>query len=168
VDQLPSYMPDGSILFGRQGETDGQYQIWRMKESDESPIHLPGVYARSPVVSKSGRYMACRILDQHQASGRWLVAVVDLTNLTILGTYPRIPFGAQIKWSPDESALTYVKDSNGVSNIWKTSIANRSEEAVTHFEEETIFSFDWSPKSDDLAMVRGIPASDVILIRRSQ
>jgi serine/threonine protein kinase/Tol biopolymer transport system component len=165
-DQLPSFLPDGSVLFGRQSDIDGRFGIWKMKPQGETPVRLLTMSAMNPIASPSGRYLACLIQDQ--ASSGWQVAVVDLSSLAVLGRFPQIPSGTQVRWSPDEKALTYVRDIGGVSNIWKTSIANRLEEAVTHFREDTIFSFDWSPKSHDLAMVRGIPASDVILLRRAR
>jgi hypothetical protein len=91
-----------------------------------------------------------------------------LRTLSVMKRYPQIPTNTLIRWSPDESALVYVRDRMAVSNLWQTSIVSGLESSVRKFEEDKIFSFDWSQTTGDLAMVRGIDASDVLLIKRSQ
>jgi WD40 repeat protein len=162
--QSPTFTPDGWILFGRQA--DGRYQIWRVRKTGEDASPLMDMAARSPSVSPSGRYLVCRLLDER--SEKWRVAVIDLHTLKVIGQYAKVPSGSRVKWAPDETALTYVREVNGVSNVWKASIANGSEAPLTKFKELKIFSFDWSPDGQNLGMVRGIDASDVILFKYSE
>jgi hypothetical protein len=119
--------------------------------------------AGSPVVSLGGRYLVCKMLEEH--SGEWQVTVVDLPKLRIVKRFDRIPIDTPVQWYPDETALVYVKDEKGISNLWKTVINSGLEVPVTQFKEDKIVSFDWSPNAHDHAMVRGIASSDVLLIK---
>jgi Tol biopolymer transport system component len=161
-DASPSFTPDGSVLFSRQAA--GHVHIWRIGNTGGNPAQVLGMDARNPAVSPSGRYMACNVWDQ----GKWQAAVINLRTLSVMKRYPQIPTNTLIRWSPDESALVYVRDRMAVSNLWQTSIVSGLESSVRKFEEDKIFSFDWSQTTGDLAMVRGIDASDVLLIKRSQ
>ncbi len=163
-DQSPSFTPDGSILFSRLAA--GHAQIWRMGKTGGDPVQLLGVDARTPAVSPSGRYMVCELLNR--TSGKWQVAVIELRRLRVVRRFTQIPTSTLIRWSPDESALVYVKEQMDVSGLFQTSIVSGRESSVRKFEEDKIFSFDWSPTTGDLAMVRGIDASDVLLIKRAQ
>ncbi|MGB6687501.1 MAG: protein kinase [Terracidiphilus sp.] len=163
-DWYPNFAPDGSILYSPQSL--GHFRILRIKSGGGDPTQLLTVEAKSPVVSPTGRYMACRVMDQ-KSSMHWQAAVVDLRSLRIVRRYPRIPPENPVVWLPDETSLTYVKDKDGVSNIWRTSIVTGREEQLTAFKEDSIFSFDWSLPAGDLALVRGITSSDVLLIRRA-
>ncbi len=160
-----TFAPDGSILFGTQ--TEGHFRILKMSRQSEAPAQLLTAEAKAPVVSGSGKLLLCKIMDR-PSNMRWQVAIVDLATRQIVKRYPGIPVASPLRWSPDGSALTYLRDENGVSNIWKTSIATGAEEELTRFKDDKIFSFDWSPDGRDFAMVRGIAASDVQLIRRAR
>jgi serine/threonine protein kinase/Tol biopolymer transport system component len=161
-----SFSPDGSILFGT--ESGGHSHILRMKRLGEAPSQLLDVDASSPVVSPSGKFMACKIRDK-ASDMRWEVAEVNLDTLQVVRRYPNIPvdLDRDLRWLPDGTALTYQREENGVSNLWKTAISTGAEVQITHFKEDRIFSFDWSAEGRDLAMVRGIAASDVLLIRHA-
>jgi len=160
-----SFAPDESILFGTR--SGGNFHLLRMSRRGEVPSQLLSVEARSPAVSRNGKLMLCKIMD-HSSEMRWQVVIVDLSTLKIIKRYPAIPADLPVKWSPDGTALTYLREENGVSNIWKISIATGAEEPLTHLKQDKIFSFDWSADSRDLVMVRGIAASDVLLIRRAR
>jgi Tol biopolymer transport system component len=99
---------------------------------------------------------------------RWEVAVVNLATLQVMKRFPKVHSASRTRWLPDGTGIAYSRDEDGVSNIWKVSIATGVEEQLTHFKEDRIFSFAWSLDARDLAMVRGIAASDVLLIRRAQ
>jgi len=158
-DQSPTFATDGWILYGHQ--VNGAYQIWRVSSAGAGASRLIDGSARSPTVSASGRYMVCRLLNGQA----WQVAVVDLQTLKVVANYPKAPFDSRIRWSPDEKALTYAKEESGVSNIWKMTIGTGIEEPITRFKDQKIFSFDWSRDGRNLAMVRGIDASEVVLFK---
>ena len=163
-DQSPTFTPDGWILYGHQAQDD--YRIWRVRRTGGEASQLMGMVARSPAVSPSGSYLVCRLLDEK--SEKWQVAVLDLRSRKVIAQYPEIRSGSRVKWSPDETALTYVRDVNGVSNVWKTPTGGGSEARLTAFKEQKIFSFDWSPDGRNLAMVRGTDASEVVLFSNSK
>ena len=68
------------------------------------------------------------------------------------------------RWSPMGDAIEYVLTRNGVSNIWRRSLAGGTPKQITHFDSGQIFDFDWSRDGKLLALTRGTQSSDVILI----
>jgi Tol biopolymer transport system component len=69
-----------------------------------------------------------------------------------------------VRWAPDGEALTYVVTKAGVSNIWSQPLKGGPPQQLTHFTDQQIFYFDWSPQGD-LVLSRGSVASDAVLIR---
>ena len=70
-----------------------------------------------------------------------------------------------VHWTSDGSAVLYVRDPAGVGNIWSQPIAGGRPKQLTEFKTDEIYAFDWSRDGKQLALVRGIEANDVVLIR---
>jgi Tol biopolymer transport system component len=77
-----------------------------------------------------------------------------------------IPFpeGLTIRWTPTGDGLTYSRETDGVSNIWKQPLDGTPPKPITDFKTGQIFSYDWSPDGKQLILSRGQVTSDVILI----
>ena len=67
-------------------------------------------------------------------------------------------------WTSDESAITYIADQGGVSNIWSQPLDGNPSKQITNFKKDLIFAFDWS-KDGNLVFSRGKIDNDVILIK---
>jgi Tol biopolymer transport system component len=72
-----------------------------------------------------------------------------------------------VRWSRDGQALTYIVTQGGVSNIWSQPIKGGPPRQLTRFQDQQIFSFDWSP-AGDLVLSRGSKTSDAVLIKNFQ
>ena len=70
-----------------------------------------------------------------------------------------------LRWTPDGTGLTYVATVQGVSNVWRQSLAGGDAKALTDFKENQIFFFDWSRDERKLVLVRGSDTRDLILVR---
>jgi len=68
-------------------------------------------------------------------------------------------------WAPEGEAVDYVLNRNGVSNVWRQSLAGGAPKQITNFESGQISDFAWSHDGRQLAMTRGSESSDVVLIR---
>jgi hypothetical protein len=101
------------------------------------------------------------MLEEH--SGEWQVTVVDLPKLRIVKRLDRIPIDTPVQWYPDETALVYVKDEKGISNLWKTVINSGLEVPVTAIQElsgpirqERIFAhLGWRQQDADWVYLHG-------------
>jgi Tol biopolymer transport system component len=75
---------------------------------------------------------------------------------------PSLP-GAGLEWTPDGQALAY-RDAT-LTNIWVQPIDGGPPHALTHFTDQTIFAFGWSPDGKQLALWRGVRSSDIVLLK---
>ncbi len=70
-----------------------------------------------------------------------------------------------LRWTPDGSAIAYIDDREGVSNIRASPVGSGgASRQLTDFKAERIFWFDWSTDGKQLALARGTVSSDVVLI----
>ena len=70
-------------------------------------------------------------------------------------------------FTPDGKALAFVREENGVSNVWTLPLSGASPKKVTDFKSETILDFGWSVDAKYLAVLRYDTTSDIILMRES-
>jgi Tol biopolymer transport system component len=70
-----------------------------------------------------------------------------------------------VRWTVDGRNLTYIKDDNGVSNIWNQPLSGGPPQRITSFKSGRIFNFNWSHDGKYLALARGSMSGDVVLIR---
>ena len=68
-----------------------------------------------------------------------------------------------IRWTPDGRGLAYIDEKGGVSNISVQMIDGAPPRQITNFNNDRVFSFDWS-KSGDLIYSRGLRTNDIVLI----
>ena len=66
-------------------------------------------------------------------------------------------------WTPDGKALTYVRDEQGISNLWRQPLDGSPPEQLSHFKSGKIVSHTWTPNGT-VMMARGEETSDVVLI----
>ena len=69
------------------------------------------------------------------------------------------------RWTADGKAVTYVLTKGGVSNIWIQPLSGEPARQLTNFDQDQIFAFSWSPEGNGLALVRGVNAKSVILMK---
>jgi hypothetical protein len=81
---------------------------------------------------------------------------------------PDVPVNSLVRWTQDGKSLAYVASANGVSNIAVDALATPSGKLVTHFQEDLIFYFDISRTSGQLALVRGVESSDILLLEHAR
>jgi Tol biopolymer transport system component len=71
-----------------------------------------------------------------------------------------------LRSSPHGTALTFVEQKEGVSEVWLKPLGGGAAQRVTHSGGEHVFSYAWSTDGKRLAMARGRTESDVVLIHR--
>jgi len=74
-----------------------------------------------------------------------------------------IPPG-EVRWTSDGSALCYINNRGGASNILMQPLAGGPPKPLTDFKSDVIFHFDWSRDGKQPALSRGIAAADVVMM----
>jgi serine/threonine protein kinase len=155
----PSFTPDGSIVYCETNS--GSATILKIPAEGGTPVRVLPTEARKPVVSPDGKFLACELKDRKLG---WQTSIVDLQTARVFRTLPDIPYDDWLRWTPDGRALAYIATQNGVSNIAAKVLVDGSEKRLTKFGEETIFSFDMARNGREIALIRGIVVSDIVLL----
>jgi Tol biopolymer transport system component len=78
-----------------------------------------------------------------------------------------VSIDSTLHWSPDSSAIHYVNNRDGVSNIWSQPLDGSPPRPITSFTTGQIYSFAWS-RNGAMALSRGMQTSEVVLISQAQ
>jgi eukaryotic-like serine/threonine-protein kinase len=161
----PSCSPDGKwVVFN--SSRGGDYTLWRVPLRGGTLEQLTVSPSTYPVVSPDGKWIA---FDDYAHSGESRIGVISFAGGkpaqsfdypgSVLGGYPII------RWTQDGRELTYVRNQQGVSNLWAQPLDGGPQKQVTDFTAGQIFNFAWSKDGQQLALARGSQTSDVVLIR---
>ena len=101
-------------------------------------------------------------LDAPAASGsRWLN--ID-PHFTAVFYSPGPTTHGNFSFTPDGKALAFVRQEQGVSNIWTLPLDGSAAKTLTNLKSKTILDFRWSRDGKQLAVLRHDATSDVILL----
>lgn len=162
-DDAPSVSPDGRwVVYTAWSSTSPS--LYKIPIGGGSPVPLGGFLADHPQISPDGRWVACQVQD---SPDHWVVAIMPFDGSA--GMRPLPGASSPFRWSKDGQALTSaLTDASGVSNIWRVPLDGSSPTQLTHFEDQTILTFAWSPDNTRLACVRLQNYSDVMLFERQK
>jgi eukaryotic-like serine/threonine-protein kinase len=157
----PSCSPDNAWVF-YENQSDGKITLWKVPLGGGEAVRVNNEYSRMPAVSPDGQLIAVRYFI---ASSHLGIALLHAANGTPLKLLP-IPIAdwQRVQWTPDGKALTYIKNTDGVANIWRYDIESGQMKRLTDFGPGKIFSYAWSPDFRQLTSVRGAIVSDVVAI----
>ncbi|HKP88029.1 MAG TPA: protein kinase [Blastocatellia bacterium] len=156
-----SITPDGKWVVYSSIESFGEQKLWKVSIDGGEPVQLSDKTTALPAVSPDGKLVACTYWEELLESP-FVIGVVPIEGGPPAKTF-KLPQGP-VRWTPDGSAITYINDQNGVSNIWMQPLAGGAPKQLTDFKSDRIYHFDWSRDGKQLAVSRGITTSDVVLI----
>lgn len=120
-----------------------------------------GVWAISP----DEKLLAAETLDKN--TGKYRIELRSLEDGKTIKTFEFSPV-RQMSFTPDGKHLAYDATHDNVSQILLQSLDGGEPYALTDFQTDEIFSFDWSPDGTRLAVIRGKQLSDAVLIKASE
>jgi hypothetical protein len=77
---------------------------------------------------------------------------------------PRFGGGPLLGWTP-EGRIAFADQKDGVSNVWSVDRDGSDARQLTFFDSGQIYAFEFSPDGKSIAISRGDPVSDLVLIR---
>jgi len=161
LDTSPSYTPDGRWVV---------YVCWAFGKSSLRKVAIDGrdpillqsfpSSAGEPTVSLDGEMIAYLGADQK-------LIILPFDGGDPVKTFDLAPDGdtdVRVRWTPDGQAISYVELREGVANVWNQPLEGGIPKQVTQFKSDQIFGFDWSRDGKSLALWRGMPTRNVVLI----
>ena len=159
----PFLSPDGASIYFTSVDKDKHFIAKVAVNSGEPTITkqsaLPNIYAGP--VSPDGKLMCVGFYDT-SSKQPWKNGVMSVESGELLKTFDsfRIVGG----WTEDSKSLIVVRDFDQRSNLWLQPIDGSEPRQLTKFERGMIRSFAVSPDFKQIAISRGYPSSEAILI----
>jgi len=162
-DSYPSITPDGQWVV--YASTQGNESVLTKVASQGGPaVRLTAYNADFPSVSPDGMWIACSyVAHPNQPPSLAIVPIGGGSPAKVI-ELPETASPPPLVWTPDGSAVAFINNVDGVSNIWEQPVSGGPATPVTHFPSGRIFNFDWS-REGRLALARGAETIDVVLIK---
>ena len=142
----------------------GKPTLWRVSIEGGAPSPISEKTLSAPAISPDGRMIAAVYWDEQPNSpARIAVMPFEGGEVTKIFEVPQSNW-ANVRWTPDGNALTYVSTAGGVSNIWNQALAGGAPKRLTDFKSDQIFWFDWSGDGKQIVASRGVETNDVVLV----
>ena len=166
-DSYPDCTPDGRWVYFTS-RSSGIASLWKVGIDGGNPTQVNARFAGNHSISPDGKWLEIVTYRQGEGPETMVIEVRSLESGEVKSLLsPPNRRGADLRWSPDSRALTFVEIENGTSGIWLLPIDGGQRRPLIQFNSERIFSFAWSRKGD-LVLSRGAESSDAIVIRNFQ
>jgi serine/threonine protein kinase/Tol biopolymer transport system component len=160
TDISPSCSPTASwVVFASQ--TVSNWSVWKVALDGGEATKLSDSVETAPTVSPDGRLIAYEYFDETSKRVRLAVQPLDGGPARTIADSDS---NRNLRWTSDGTALCYVGNQAGRTDIWAQPLAGGAPRKLTDFKTERIFNFDWSRDGKQLICVRGRLSSDLVLI----
>lgn len=164
-EDSPHCSPDGRWVVYTRLERKGfdRPTVWRISIDGGEPKQLTNEFTTFPVISPDGKWIACTHSAPNQP-GR--IAIYPFEGGAPVKVFAHSVAGTPlIRWTPDGRFLTYDDNPIGPAKLWMQPVEGGEPKLLTEFISDRIFGFDWSPDGKRLAVVRGLWASNLVLLK---
>jgi len=162
-DDEPTISPDGKWVVYKavQGKIS---VLMRVAADGGSRVALTDYPANRPAISPDGKWIAC--FGAPDRSGPTALLILPFAGGAPVKIFPLPPatkLDVHPVWTVDGAAISYVNRGNGVSNIWNQAVRGGLPKAVTSFETQGAYYFDWS-RDKRLVVSLGLDSTDAMLL----
>lgn len=157
-----SITPDGRWVIYSSNRA-GLETLWKVSIEGNESTQITQLNTQRPQVSPDGQFIACKYGERPFRG--WSTVILRASTGELLRSFPSIGGDSPVRWSADGKELFFIVNQNGVSNIWAQPVDGSKPRPLTHFTEETIFSFALSPDGRSLACIRGTRTSNLVLVQ---
>jgi Tol biopolymer transport system component len=157
---IAAVSPDGQSILYLDYANQG---VWKMLRADGSSVKLWDQISNWYLFSPDGRLVLHDVYSEAGGIERRQMELAPIDGGPAVRTCD-MPDGSSYRWAPSGDAITYVRDLDGVQNIWRQSLDGGAPEQITRFESGRIFNYDWSADGSQIFLSRGRETTDVVLI----
>ncbi len=165
-EYYPQCTPDGRWVVYQSG---GNYPtLWKMPIEGGEAVQLTKTSASRPSLSPDGKHIAYHYLDGIMKPMRWGIGISNVEDGNRIKRFDFSPTVVErlVKWTRDGKGIAFLNSPNGVPNIWIQPLDGGSPKPLTNFPSDNIIAFNWNTDGSQLAVIRGVETSDVLLINR--
>ncbi len=167
-EYYPQCTPDGRWIVYQSG---GNYPtLWKMPSVGGETIQLTKTTASRPSLSPDGKFIAYHYLDGTMTPMRWGIGISSVEDGTRVKRFDFSPTVVErlVKWTRDGKGIAFMNSPNGIPNIWIQPLDGGPPVPHTNFPSDNIIAFNWNFDGSQLAVIRGVETSDVVLINREK
>ena len=112
--------------------------LWRVPADGGTPERLTALQARAPQYSPDGTELLCEAKND-SPNGEWHFVFLSATEGTVLREIPvsAVPISSHARWMPAGQALAFVRNQNGVSNLWAYDLETANDHAAHGFSRRS-------------------------------
>lgn len=170
-EENPSCSPDGRWVYytklerpGTDRPTIGRVSIEGGGEGGEMS-QLTQDFTAYPVVAPDGKTFAC-MYSSGPGAVPWRLAVYPIEGGQPLKVFPQGIHAQIVNWTMDSRAVTYVENPIGAAaKVWLQPVADITPQLFTEFAADRLFGLAWSLDGKQLACVRGLWETNVVLLK---
>jgi Tol biopolymer transport system component len=156
-DIMPEVSPDGRWIYYHEAVPDNR--IVRIPSGGGERTTIGAMEALPQDVSRDGRRLLAAIRSANQR-----YALIDAETGQVITTV-QIPADSAPKFGRTDEFIAYLREHDGVYNLWEQPIAGGPPRQVTTFTNGRIYNFDYAADGKRLFLSRGERTGDVVLIR---
>ena len=164
-DDTPLISPDGKwvVFISRRS---GTQTLWKVPIGGGEPVQLSDKPAWGASISPDGKLIACILEDEAQTDK---IGLLQFEGGEVVKTLDRPSGGRSLVWKPDGSAVTYLDNSSGATNIFSQPLDGGPAKQLTNFKSDKgydISNFAWTRDGkQQLIYSRGPFTIDILLIK---
>jgi Tol biopolymer transport system component len=166
-EDRPSCSPDGRwVVYNRLERKGGEPPtLWKVPIDGGKPAQLTHEWSIGPSVSPDGKLIACIYSELTKSGGK--LAVFPFEGGPPVKIFPQVLRNTwHVRWTPDGRGLIYAENpDDDASGLWVQPIDGGTPRQLARFDNDQIFGFEWSRDGTQLACVRGLLATNAVLIK---
>ncbi|HZH29795.1 MAG TPA: protein kinase [Pyrinomonadaceae bacterium] len=160
----PHFAPDGRTVYYASLDDAGNYAFWRVSVEGGQPARVLEKSIGNARLSPDGKLLFTLRSELTPNAPRQIVV------LPVEGGDPLRKFDPptgidMLRWSPDGQGIDYVLRREGTSGLWRLPIrGDAPPRQLADLKTYFVNWYAWSPDGRQLAVARGNPVTDMILI----
>src|SRR5262245_5234567 len=169
IASRPHCSPDGRWVV-YLNRSSGRVTLWKVSISGGDPLQLTSndKPASTPAISPDGKLLSYFGMNKQNQPALTIIPFVGSFVREAISKTIDLPPSVKVNinhvWAPDGSAIIYRQNIGEVSNLWKRPLDGGAPTQLTDFKSGGIGWFALSRDGKQLALSRGIPGGEVVLI----